>query len=94
MVDIVCLRKYPQDEPRARAHTRACSLVGHCVESGYGLVAENGRVALLDAEATPKVLEVVRGSRRERGIRLSTTREDCAGEWETLDVREAPDPST
>lgn len=96
VVDIACLRKYPQDEllERARAHTRACSLEGHCVESGYGLVAENGRVALLDAKATPKVLEAVRGSRRERGIRLSATRADRAGEWKTLDVREAPGPST
>lgn len=62
MVDIARVRKYPQDEllKRARAHTWACSLEGHCVESRYRLVAKDGQASLLDAETTPKVVEAVR----------------------------------
>ena len=42
VVDIICLRKYPADEyaERARKHTRACALKGHCIESGYALDAK------------------------------------------------------
>ena len=39
VVDIICIRRYPQEEMlgRARVHTRHCGLAGHCAESGYGL---------------------------------------------------------
>lgn len=90
VVDLICLRRYPQDGllERAREHTQTCSLEGHCVESGYGLVDDSGRVALLDPQATPQVLAAVQGSGRERGIRLEAAREEHGGEMVTRSVRE------
>ena len=77
VVDIACLRKYPRAERlmRARAHTRECALMGHCLESGYGLVGENESLTLLDAEATLQVAGVLLQSDYERGIRLRVTRQ-------------------
>jgi hypothetical protein len=90
VVDLICLREYPVGEyaERARRHTRACALKGHCVESGYGLVSDDGRVALLDPAATPQVVEAVRGSSREAGIRLRVRREEREGEMRTDHVEE------
>ena len=61
VVDIICLRLYPQNEllERAKVHTRKCSLAGHCTESGFGLVDEEGRMSLLDPNATPQLLDVI-----------------------------------
>ena len=61
VVDIICLRKYPQDEllERAKVHTRKCSLAGHCTESGFGLVDEKGQISLLDPHSTPQLLDVI-----------------------------------
>jgi hypothetical protein len=77
VVDIACLRKYPREEllARARAHTRECALMGHCVESGYGLVDNDGRMTLLEAAATPQVVSALERSGRERGIQLRAERE-------------------
>ena len=45
VVDLACLRRYPQKEYTARAteHTTECALMGHCVESGYGLSARRSK---------------------------------------------------
>lgn len=90
VVDLICLRKYPADEyaARARRHTRACALEGHCVESGFGLVSEDGRVALLDPSATPQVVQAVRASAREAGIRLRVRREGRDGTMQTASVED------
>jgi hypothetical protein len=56
--------------------------MGHCVESGYGLVS--GRmVALLDDGATPFVVDVLRQSSHDAGIRLRVTRRWTDGEMRT-----------
>jgi hypothetical protein len=90
VVDLICLRKYPADEyaERAREHTRACALDGHCIESGFALVADDGRVALLDPAATPLVVDAVRGSEREAGIRLRARREEHDEAMRTVSVEE------
>ncbi len=90
VVDLIRLRKYPADEyaERARRHTQACALRGHCVESGFGLVSEDGRVAPLDPTATPLVLDAVRASNREAGIRLRVTREPDGEAMSTTRVEE------
>ena len=90
VVDIACLRKYPQDElaERAREHTQACGLMGHCAESGYALVGDDGRPALLEPQATPRVMAALRESDREAGIRLRARREMRDGEMETVAVEE------
>ena len=77
VVDIACLRSYPRDETLhlARGHTRDCALMGHCVESGYGLVDDAGRVSLLDPAATPQVVEAIVRSSGERTLKLRVTRE-------------------
>jgi hypothetical protein len=90
VVELICLRKYPADEyaERARAHTRACALDGHCIESGFGLVADDGHVALLDPSATPHVVDAVRASERETGIQLCVRREAQDGAMKTASVEE------
>ncbi len=90
VVDIACLRKYPKQAlvEKATNHTRKCSLVGHCAESGFGLVTEDGYTTLLDAKATPAVLKRVRESGREKGIRLEVTRSLEDGEIKTTGVKE------
>lgn len=89
VADQACLRKYPQDElqNRARQHTKACALMGHCVESGYGLMGEKGLV-LLDTASTPEIVRTVAASSRDRGIRLRVTREMRDGEMRTVAVEE------
>lgn len=77
VIDVACLRKYPRDEipSRAHEHTRTCALMGHCIESGYGLVDVEGRVSLLDTAATPHVIEAVTAAAQDRGIRLCVQRQ-------------------
>lgn len=88
VVDQACLRKYPQAEllVRARAHTVKCALMGHCVESGYGLVDDQGRPFLLEPAATPGVVEAIRNSGQQRGIRIRATREMHGGSMRTVEV--------
>jgi hypothetical protein len=90
VVDIACLRKYSPDEwPRlGPVHTKRCCLMGHCVESGYGLVTDDGRVALLDPAATEDVVRCLRDSRSDEGIRLQVRREERDGEMQTVSARE------
>lgn len=78
VVDIACVRKYARSSlaERAREHTRECALMGHCVESGYALVAVNGQVALLDSEATPIVLGRQGGSRSPHWLARGTPLHD------------------
>ena len=90
VVDIACVRKYPRAElaERAREHTRECVLMGHCIESGYALVGDDGAVTLLDHEATPRVVQAVTGTDRARGIRLRVQRIFHEGEMHTSSVEE------
>ena len=88
VVDIACLRKYPQEEllERARAHTNECAIMGHCLESGYGLVGEDNKLFLLDAKATLMVLDAARSSDHTQDIKLSVKREMNGKEMETKSV--------
>lgn len=90
IIDLACIRKYPQKEliDRGQAHTRNCSLMGHCVESGYGLINENGDVRVLDAKATPQVVNALNKSEKEKGIKLRATREKNNEEMETTKIEE------
>lgn len=87
LVDIACLRRYPSEQVlvRAREHTVACARMGHCVESGYGIVDDRGQVHLLDASATPRVLEKLDDA-REQGARLRVQRREDEGDMETQAV--------
>ena len=91
VVDIACLRKWPAQGRRERAerHSKKCALMGHCVESGYGLVDDDGRLALLDASATGELVRRIRDSERTGGIRLRVERdEDEDGEMVSNEIRE------
>lgn len=91
VVDLMCLRQYPQDElfERGRAHTKRCAMMGHCIESGYGLVDQRGRLTLLEPSATSQVLAAVRASDRDHGIWLRAVRELEDGDMVTQEVIEA-----
>lgn len=88
VVDIACLRKYPRDEllDRAPVHTKRCALMGHCMESGYGLVSDDGRVALLEPAATPQIVDAIVRSARSDGIWLRVERESDGPEMRTAVV--------
>lgn len=90
VVDIICIRNYPQDEllERAKVHTRDCGLHGHCIESGYALVNDDGRLMLLDPKATWHVLETIRMSGLQKGIKLRAVRQMKNGDMETTAVEE------
>lgn len=90
VVDQACLRKYPQNEllERARVHTTECALMGHCIESGYGLVNEAGRPLLLEPASTTQVVDALRGTEQERGVRLRATREMQEEEMRTTQVNQ------
>lgn len=90
VIDNGCVRKNARDEllEAARTHTAKCALMGHCVESGYSLVNEDDRQIMLDADATPKVVNVVERSDTEKGIRLRVERECDDGEMQTVSVEE------
>lgn len=90
VIDVACVRKYPRAElaERARAHTRKCVLMGHCIESGYALVSADGRLMLLDDHATPLVVDAVQRSETQRGIRLRVVRSSREEEMHTSQVRE------
>ncbi len=88
VVDIACLRRYPRDElvERARKHTVECATMGHCLESGYGLVGADGGLVLLDTKATPLVFDALRRAARP-GVRVRVSREMDDGEMKTKDVQ-------
>lgn len=96
IVDIACLRRYPRTAwaEKARSHTKRCSLEGHCLESGFGLVGEDGRVALLESGATPKVVSLLDRSARDHGIRAQVVREQHGGNMVTVSVEEVAPPRT
>lgn len=92
VVDLACIRRYPVAEwiERGRRHTKECALMGHCIESGYGLVKEDGQVVPLDAEATPMVVAAIRRCKGESGIRVRAIRESEGSEMKTRSVEEIP----
>lgn len=59
-----CLPAQVPDQVAERRHSRRCGMMGHCVESGYGLVQAEGTdsILLLDAKATPQVLEALKAT--------------------------------
>ena len=90
VIDVACVRKNARDEllEKAETHERECALMGHCVESGYGIVTEDDRLTVLDPEATTKVVEVVKNTDTQKGIRLRVTRKERDGKMETTTVEE------
>lgn len=69
VVDIACWHKYSRDEllDKSRVHGKHCSLMGHCLESGYNLVNADG-LSLLDPAATAQAVEAIRRSDRQQAF--------------------------
>ena len=90
VVDLACIRHYPQAVlyDRSHVHTRDCALMGHCIESGYGLVDDQGIVSVLDTTATPLVVGALRDSKKNKGIYLRARREMQNEEMRTVSVEE------
>lgn len=90
VIDSACVRKNARGDllSKGRGHTRQCALMGHCIESGYGIVSEDDRLTILDPKATPKVVGVIEESDTEAGIKLRATREERDGKMETTKVEE------
>ena len=90
LVELACIRKYASLEMprRAKEHTTRCSLMGHCIESGYGIVRDDGSVAPLDNHATPLVVQAASRSPREQGLRLRVKRRAVDNEMQTRSVDE------
>lgn len=84
VVDLACLRRYRRDEytQRASMHTTECALMGHCIESGYGLVGDNNALVPLDTESTPHVVAALQAA-GETGVRLRVRRVSVDGEMQT-----------
>ncbi|WP_323192498.1 hypothetical protein [Halostella sp. PRR32] len=78
VIDVGCVRKNARDDllEKARTHSRDCAMMGHCVESGYGIVTDDDELTVLDPDATPQVVDVVEDSNTEEGIRLQVQREE------------------
>ena len=91
VIDIACVRKNSRDEllEAAKSHTKACALTGHCIESGYGIVTEGDRLALLDPEATRRIVDYIEQTEIERGHRVRVARAERDGAFETVTVEEA-----
>ena len=92
VVDIACLRRYPPAElaERAAAHSKKCATMGHCIESGYGVVAPDGTLTLLDDHATPRVVQALLPTERDANLRVRVTRDEVDGEMRTSEVRLVP----
>ena len=88
VVDIICLRHMSpaQYTEQAKGHTTSCALMGHCVESGYGLVGDNNKLVVLDPKATPWVVALLKKTNNEKGVRLKVEREENDKEMETVKV--------
>lgn len=88
VVDIICLRKMSPSNYTADAkeHTTACAIMGHCVESGYGLAGEENDLKLLDPKATPLVAELLTKTDQAKGVRLKVERQQKNEEMETVKV--------
>lgn len=61
-------------------------LIWVLVLSGYGLVDEEGHTSLLDMESTLMVLDAIRDSGKEQGIKLRVRREMRDKEMQTVSI--------
>lgn len=105
VIDLACVRKAPSADllERAAVHTTECALMGHCVESGFALIDDDGRVHLLEPAATTHVVRELLRTGVGEGLRLQAVRELDGSEMRTVEIRPvhgrdidsaAPSPAT
>lgn len=88
VIDIACVRKVPSADllDRAAAHTTECTLMGHCVESGFALV-DDGHAHLLEPTATTDVVRQLLRTDQKQGLRLQVVRELDGHEMRTVEIQ-------
>lgn len=64
--------------------------MGHCIESGYGLVDAQGRVHLLEAQTTMRIVQYLLDTNVDKGIKLRVTRRRHGEEMETTALEPEP----
>lgn len=72
----------------ARAHTTEYALMGHCMESGYGLLDNEGRALLLEPPPTPQIVETLRSTCQERELGRHATPDSQEQEMRTSRLAE------
>lgn len=79
-MDIACVRKVSSTELRERAstHTTECALMGHCIESGFALNDDDGRLHLLSASGHDR--PDGRDHDQADGYGQLDVREECVGD--------------
>lgn len=89
VMDIACVRKSPADEifDRAAGHTTECALMGHCVESGFALIDEDGQLHLLEPAATTQVVHELLATDVDKGFQLRVGRKRDGEEMHTVDIQ-------
>ena len=89
LMDVACVRKAPSAEvlERAAAHTTECALMGHCVESGFVLVGDDGHLHLLEPAATTNVVRELLATSVDEGLRLEVVRERHGHQMHTVGVQ-------
>lgn len=88
LIDIACVRKAPSTEllDRASVHTTECALMGHCIESGFALVNDDGQLHLLEPGVTTDVVRELLSTDVDHGLQLRVVRERDGHEMHTVDV--------
>lgn len=88
VMDFACIRKAPADDlvRQAAEHRTECGLMGHCIESGYGLIDDEGRVHALDPDATAPIVQHLLETSAEHGLRLLVRRRREGEAMHTVDV--------
>ncbi len=86
LVDLHCLREWPQYlySDKARAHPTTCALKGSHVESGYAIIQDDEYPVILDASATPLIVEALVVANVDTGIRMRVEREMRDGQMRTV----------
>lgn len=93
VVDLACIRTTPYTDLQkfSREHSIDCGLMGHCIESGYGLIDNEGKIQILDSKATSNVVSILENKRNnKKGIKLHVEREIENGRMHTTNVIEIP----
>lgn len=77
VVDLHCIRQWPQAQWQDRAHKHLSSCAEQHLESGFCLV--DSCAVPLDAAATPMVLRALREAGDEKGVQLRALRKSVDG---------------
>jgi|GEM_PF-2267614 len=91
VVDLACIRTTPYNDLQkfSREHSVDCGLMGHCIESGYGLINDEGKIQILDSKATSDVISILENNKNNRkGIKLQVERKMENGHMHTTNVIE------